>query len=311
LSLAACVAGADLEPGAARRGGSRKEHRMTRKRKLPDGMVQRPGRKGYYADFRVRGRRVQEKLGTDFDATKTILADLRARAEKGARGIVGDDYPIAKLQERYLKRCHQERPRRVERYEDALGHILGWVNLTKVDQLHPDLILDYREHRLETACPGTVNYEVGVLCTMLRWGVRQHLIGSNPLDGIKPLPHEAKEGRALEYGEVARLPDQGRDWRGIRYGYLVTGLRAAELAALTFADVGWEARELVVRARHAKGKRERRIPVEDGLWDILCRQGTAPPPGGPGPTRGRPPSPSGSAPGSRVTACSSPAATPR
>jgi hypothetical protein len=31
---------------------------MGRKRKLPDGMVQRPGRQGYYADFMVNGRRV-------------------------------------------------------------------------------------------------------------------------------------------------------------------------------------------------------------------------------------------------------------
>jgi integrase len=245
---------------------------MGRRRKLPDGMTTRPGRKGYYADFRVRGRRVQEKLGTDFDAAKTILADLRARAEKGARGIIGNDYPIAKLKEGYLKRCKQERPRSLDRYENALGHILGWLNLTKVDQLHTDLILDYREHRLQTACPGTVNYDVGILCAMLRWGVRQRLIGSNPLDGIKPLPHEVKEGRPLDDGEVGRLLEHSRQWRDIWYTYLVTGLREDELGKLLFTDIDWEARELIVRQHNAKGKQPRRIPVEDGLWEILQRQ---------------------------------------
>jgi integrase/recombinase XerD len=262
---------------------------MARKRKLPDGMVQRPGRKGYYADFRVRGRRVQEKLGTDFDAAKTILADLRARAEKGARGLVGNDYALAKLRERYLKRCRQERPRSVKRYEDALDHILGWLNLTKVDQLHTDLILDYREHRLATACPGTVNYEVGVLGTMLRWGVRQRLIGSNPIDGIDLLPHQKKDGRALEDDEVRRLLDSSRQpWRDIWYAYLVTGLREDELASLLFTDVDCDARELIVRGYNAKGKRERRVPIDDGLWDILQRQRAGAPGRQPVDYRGRP-----------------------
>src|SRR5262249_25227091 len=49
---------------------------VARKRKLPDGMVTRSGRKGYYADFRIGGRRVQRKLSTDFDAAKSILFDL-------------------------------------------------------------------------------------------------------------------------------------------------------------------------------------------------------------------------------------------
>jgi integrase len=236
-------------------------------------MVTRPGRKGYYADFRVRGQRVQEKLGTDFEAAKTILADLRARAEKGARGLVGNDHPLAKLKERYLKRCRQERPRSVGRYERALDQVLGWLNLTKVDQLHTGLILDYREHRLAVACPGTVNYDVAALCTMLRWGVRQRLIGSNPLDGIKPLPHEAKQGRALEDGEVHRLLEHSRQpWRDVWYAYLVTGLREDELATLLLTDIDWKARELIVRQRHAKGKKERRVPIDDGLWEILGRQ---------------------------------------
>ena len=51
---------------------------MGKNRKLPDGMVTRPGCRGYYADFRAGGRRVQKKLGTDFQAAKGILIELRA-----------------------------------------------------------------------------------------------------------------------------------------------------------------------------------------------------------------------------------------
>jgi len=57
-----------------------------RKRKLPDGMVQRPGRSGYYADFRAGGRRIQKRLSSDFDAAKTILNQLKARYDKAGTG---------------------------------------------------------------------------------------------------------------------------------------------------------------------------------------------------------------------------------
>jgi integrase len=248
---------------------------MPRKRKLPDGMVERPGRRGYYADFWAGGRRVQKKLGTDFDAARSILHELRARAEKAEFGLLDNDYPIADLRKAYLKRCQQElRDGSVLRYEQDLNNILGWLGVPKVRQLVTARVLDYREHRLKTACPRTVNQEVGTLKAMLTWGVRRKIIGSNPLDGIEPLAHDhPKEGRALTEEEVpSLLAASPPHWKDIWYAYLVTGLRDKELAHLLWTDIDWESREIIVRKHQAKGKRERRIPIEDGLWEILKRK---------------------------------------
>jgi integrase len=88
---------------------------------------------------------------------------------------------------------------------------------------------------------------------------------------------------------VRRLLDNSRPpWRDICYAYLVTGMRKDELVNLLFTGVDWDARELIVRQRHAKGKRERRIPVDDGLWDILQRQRAEAPGRQPAIHRGRP-----------------------
>jgi integrase len=114
---------------------------------------------------------------------------------------------------------------------------------------------------------------------MLEWGVRRKIIGSNPLAGLEPLRHDRpKQGRALTDDEVARLLDASPPrWRDVWYALLVTGMRKGELAALRFTDVDWEARELVVRMHNAKGKRERRIPIDDELMAILRRQQAAAP----------------------------------
>jgi integrase len=228
----------------------------------------------YYADFYAGGRRVRKKLATDLDAAKDILVELRARAQKGDFGLLDNDYPLDKLREQYLRHCKQALGEASEgRYRQALDMILPRLPATRVSQVAVGIVLSYRQERLgEGTSPGTVNYEVAALSRMLRWGVDPgRLIESNPLARVKPLPHSRpKDGRALEPGEVAQLLTASPPhWREVWYAYLVTGMRLRELARLTFDDIDWDSRELVIRPQKAKGKRERRIPIDDGLWDIL------------------------------------------
>jgi integrase len=247
---------------------------MPRKRKLPEGMYQR-GRH-YYADFYAGGRRVRKKLATDLDAARSILVELRSRAEKADFGLLDNDYPLDKLREQYLRHCQQSLGEASERrYRQALDVILPRLPARYVRQIAVDPILTYRQDRLaDGTSPGTVNYEVATLHRMLLWGARNGIIGSSPLGGVRALPHlRPKDGRALEPAEVKAMLDASPEhWRDVWYAYLVTGLRLKELIRLTFDDIDWEACELVIRPHKAKGKRERRIPLDVRLAEILKRQ---------------------------------------
>jgi integrase len=111
---------------------------------------------------------------------------------------------------------------------------------------------------------------------MLNWGVDPgRLIGSNPIAGIKPLPHKRpKEGRALTDDEVRRLlVASPPHWRDVWYALLVTGLRKGELGGLRFTPefIDWEAREVIVPDWLAKNGVARRVPMDDGLYGILRR----------------------------------------
>jgi integrase len=247
---------------------------MGRKRKLPEGMYQR-GRH-YYADFYAGGRRVRKKLATDLGAARDILVELRSRANKADFDLIDNDYPLDRLREQYLRHCKQSLGEASElRYRKALDTILPRLPAKQVRQVSVAVVLAYRQERLAGGTsPGTVNYEVGALHRMLRWGVSPaRLIGSSPLSGVKPVPHlRPKDGRALDPGEVRALLDVSPPlWRDVFYCYLVTGVRLKELARLTFEDVDWESRELVVRPHKSKNRRERRVPIDDGLWKILKR----------------------------------------
>jgi integrase len=245
------------------------------RKKLPDGIRLRGG--AYHADFYAGGRRVRKKLSRHLDVALTLLHELQARADRADFGLLDNDCALADLQKQYLRHCRQGlKPRSAERYELALDTIMPRLAATRAKQLRINDILAYREERLaEGISPCTVNKEVGALATMLRWGVKPaRLLGSNPIEGISPLPHDnPKEGRALSPEEVQRLLGKSpQPWRDIWYGFLVTGVRKEELASLTFADIDWDARELTVRGGVAKNHTGRRIPIDAGLWEILQRQ---------------------------------------
>jgi integrase len=253
---------------------------MARKRKLPNGLVTIPGRRGYYARFRAPcGRRIVKKLGSDFDAAKAILIELRSRVQKAEFGLLDNNYPLAELQRQYLASCRQTlEASTVECYKHWLDTIVPALGVVKVSQISIAGIVAYREQRLAKGLsPRTVNAEVGALKTMLTWGVEPpaKLIGSNPIAEVEPLPHlHPREGRALSDDEVSRLLAKSpRHWRDVWYTFLVTGLRKSELAGLRFTSefIDWDNRELIIPAWRAKGRRERRIPMDEGLYAILQR----------------------------------------
>ncbi len=242
--------------------------------KLPEGMTKRGP--VYWADFQVKGRRIRRGLSRNLKTAKQLMAELRARAQRGDFGLLDNDYPIKRLRASYLRHCRQtKKPGTVQRYEYSLQAILSFMP-PKVSHVNVEMVLQYREQRLAGgASPRTVNMDVGTLAAMFRWAVSPaNLIGKNPLEGIDPLPHDyPKEGRAFERDEVDRLLEASpQPWRDIWYAFLTTGMRKSELASLRFSDIDWRNRELCVQRGVAKNHNARRIPIDDRLWGIVCRQ---------------------------------------
>jgi integrase len=248
---------------------------MPRPPKLPDGMRVRNGE--YHSDFYAGGRRVRKRLSGNLEVARQLLIELRARAERADFGLLDNDYPLADLQRQFLAHCRQSlKASSASRYRERLANVLPNLGAVRACQVNVENVLAYRQDRLDRGIsPRTINAEVGALKTMLNWGVDPaRLIGSNPIAKLPRLSEDgAKEGRALSADEVARLLEASRPpWRDIWYAYLVTGLRREELTHLTFDDIDRESRELIIRSGVAKNHEARRVPIEDGLWEILERQ---------------------------------------
>ena len=269
--------------------------RSSRKQKepeLPNGMWKR-GRV-YYARFRIRGREIRKRLGTSYDAALDILNELIYTTNKGDFGLVDDDYSWAELKTQFLRWANQSL-RRTKGYASDLERFEAFAKsdkaggLSRVRHITPALVMRYREHRLSQSitvksrkaaaealarrvCPRTVNKEVGTLNNLLNLGVKWKLIGRNPIQGLKPLPHDkpVKNRRPLTKEEVDAIflasPEYLRPvWRM----FMCTAIRKVELTELKFSDIDFAERTVCVRAEWAKNRREREIPLDDELLGML------------------------------------------
>lgn len=251
---------------------------MSKNPKLPSGMIKR-GRV-YYANFRVEGELIRRRLSPDLRVAKEMLAGLRHKLYRRSVGDISNDYEIKALMEEWLRSKSQEiGDKSALRYRQNLNNVIRLVHHESVAGLNLQVIEDFRYERLQEIWngkpikPQTVNKDVAALCAMLNWAVERKKIGFNPLKGISKLKEYPRESRALEQEEVEALMECSTDfWRRVWYGYFATGTRKMELANSLFTDVDWKQRELIVRPGYAKNSRERRIPLDDRLFEIMVRQ---------------------------------------
>lgn len=254
---------------------------MPKPPKLPQGMTKR-GKK-YYSNFRHDGKPIRRVLSSNLQVAKTMLRELRMKVYRESNGDIDNDRAINELSEAWFRSISQQlKNTTVTRYKQNLDNVLRLLPIKFVRLLSLEIIEEFREKRLrefvsskktKTVSAATVNKDVGTLNRMLNWAVERKKIGSNPIASLKKLPESKKEERALELREAKLIFKYSTGhWRRIWYAYFVTGLRKMELANLLFTDIDWEAREIVVRATLTKNSTDRRIPIDEILYEILLYQ---------------------------------------
>lgn len=155
-------------------------------------------------------------------------------------------------------------------------------------------IEDFADQRLRQGlAPATVNRDLRHLKASMRWAARRGLIEEAPdFHGVfvrevrtpptnVPEEHFLAMVRATETPAtpLVRLP--GEWWRTFLYVSYYLGLRCGESLALTWEDIRLENRELRVKASSSKGRKERVLPLSEGLLQVLTDWRTSSAPASP------------------------------
>lgn len=260
---------------------------MARRKKpeeLPDGMKLRG--KVYYAWFTAHGRTVRKRLSTDYRVACEALNKLKADADRADFGLLDNGCLWTDLKAEFLRWARQS-IRIHNEYETDLKDFEAYRKVRTIREIDAAYVMGFREWRLAgnrhenpkakrkpaPVTPRTVNKQVNTLRSMLNKGVEWKRIGSNPVAGVKALPHDslAKERRALTAEEVERLFATSPDYlKPVWRAFMVTGMRLDELVELTFADVDFEGRAIKIRANVAKSRKAREIPLDDETYTTIA-----------------------------------------
>ena len=246
---------------------------MPRQRKLPSGMWKRGD--AYYGRFRAGGRLVGQRLSSDFEAACEVLNDLRARADRADFNLIDNDYSWDELKAEFLKYKRQT-SRNPNEYKAGLECFEKYCKVKSVRPITHQYVVGFRDKWLSDeknpVCPRTINRQVGVLRHMLNKAVEWGRIDSNPIKGIKPLKHDKpiKNRRSLSAEECeAIFSASPANLRPVWRMFASTGIRREELVSLTFNDIDWEARSIVIQSDNSKNHKPREIPLHDEMFATL------------------------------------------
>jgi len=183
--------------------------------------------------------------------------------------------------------------RTVSGYLADLTHFGAWFQQTNQEQLSPTLLTptDIREYRgwlqaQRRARPASVNRRLAAIRAYVKWAQDSGQITSDPARGIRLVAAQKlapqwldRKGQrdlhaAAERALVAAKTEPAkflalRDWTVVEL-MLNTGLRIAELCALTTQDVTLSAKKGTLVVRQGKGEKRREIPLNQTAREALA-----------------------------------------
>lgn len=203
---------------------------------------------------------------------------------------MSDSFALANLIERFLVVSeHKYAKTTLRSYREALADLLSFCvlrDVTDIRQVNRQVLEQYQRHLFhrkrqegeragEQLSLGTQRRRITVVRTFFRFLVRQGVIEANPAADLDMPQIEIKltqKGVSLEEIEqvlhqpVVHTPSGLRD-RTMMEVLFATGIRRAELHALTLFDVDNSKRTLFVA--RGKGRRQRIVPISERALSFI------------------------------------------
>ena len=209
---------------------------------------------------------------------------LGATENPPARGVSWDEF-AATYNRLQLSR---KPPTTAHAYRSSLETFAAVAQPQELAAVTVASIEDFADQRLRQGlAPATVNRDLRHLKASMRWAARRGMIDAAPdFHGVfvrevrtppttVPEEHFLAMVRATETPTTPFVRRSGEWWRTFLYVSYYLGLRRGETLALTWEDVRLENRELRVKAPTSKGRKDRVLPLSEGLLQVLTDWRTA------------------------------------
>jgi integrase len=224
------------------------------------------------------------------------LKDAEVKAIKNEFGFSTKDITVESLIEKFLEYNRtNHRASTLKRYKAVTDHFRRFLaekrtDVVKASHITPEVIEGYKAFRRDEwinpngkspsvdngrrgARARTVNLELEGIKTMLNLALKWDYLKDNPMKRVKPLKVDDKKPfRFLTQEECERFLSACPERLYPAYfTFLSTGMRKAELEHLTWADVDFRNRLILIRRKPDWQPKtgEREIPMSDDLFALF------------------------------------------
>jgi integrase len=222
----------------------------------------------WYADFYVRGKRVQESTGTaNRRRAEKIYASRISEVERG-EFVKPVRITISDFGQQYLEYAKTNK-RSWMRDQGVMKHVNKFFGTAVLSEIGSLSIEKYKMERIQSVSPATVNREIALLKHMFnlaeQWGIYR---GPNPGRSVKFLAENNLQFRFLtEAEEEVLLQACSPDLQDLVVFAINTGLRLGEILNLKWQEVDFERNILKTLVR--KNRRMLEVPLNKRASVVL------------------------------------------
>lgn len=234
-------------------------------------VTKRKDSKNYYIIGMIHRVRIVESLHTTNKRLADVLADKiysRKLAEITGFPLITKN-KFRDFMARYLEFCQaNNKLTTADRKKSNATSLIRHFGDMYLEEITPSLIERFKEERLRSVKPASVNRDIATLKHAFSKAVEWGYLRTSPATRVKKLKEPTGRTRYLTKEEAAKLIRQcNASLRFLVLAALSTGMRLGELLALRWEDIDMSNRSIHVI--NSKSHLDRHIPILDELFKVL------------------------------------------
>ncbi len=233
----------------------------------------------YWISFRLPGGK-QRREPVSFSIEEARDADGKRRSQK-REGRIFDMLPESKmtfneLAKWYLDLKSVKKLASNDRITFAINNFNKVLGNRRLNSIKQTDIEDYQDEREgQGVAPGTIDLEVNKVKTMVTKAFDNDLIDGRILKPFRMTKRKLQRGenarkRLITITEYLKLIDEAKPhFKAVLTVAFNTGMRTGELKALRWSYIDRKNRFIRLPAEIPKERKEKNIPINRNVWDVL------------------------------------------
>lgn len=236
--------------------------------------------KSWYIDVRIGGIRIHRKAADTKSEAKRIEEELKTKwrlKQLHVSEIKDEPVPFEFIAKQYLEHCSKVKAKKTFELEQIslYKHILPFFQNKYINDLSTEDLIEYQgQKKIKGLSNRTVNIHISIIRKVVNFAIDKGFLAQSPIKKYPMLKESKKQHAFLTPDEVKALIDNitcELTKKRVLFGVL-TGMRPAELAYLSWNDVDFYTKTVKVQAKEGwrpKTSEERIIPLCEDALNIL------------------------------------------